>query len=85
MSIPNSAVRAGNTPTIPKQADNVMMEITGARTRVLFREGARPVSILPPWLAEWGEPAGGRFLSANPLSECLHHLQASASMGAFSR
>ncbi|TDR31216.1 carbon-nitrogen hydrolase [Aquamicrobium defluvii] len=51
--------------------DNVMVEISGKESRILYRERMPvPVSMWQPWLAFVGEPAGARaHFFANPAVE----------------
>jgi hypothetical protein len=50
--------------------DNVMVEITGGGSRILYRERMPvPVSMWQPWLGWWGEGGGARaHFFANPVA-----------------
>lgn len=61
-------VNAGAVIVDPAGYDNVMMEISGDGSRILYRERMPvPVSMWQPWLVWFGEPAGARaHFFANP-------------------
>lgn len=63
-------VNAGAIVVAPDGYDNVMMEITGDQSRILYRERMPvPVSMWQPWLHWWGEGGGARaHFFANPVA-----------------
>lgn len=62
-------VNAGAIVVTPKGYDNVMLELTGASSRILYRERMPvPVSMWQPWLAWRGESGGASAdFFANPV------------------
>lgn len=63
-------VNAGAIIVAPDGYDNVMVEMTGDQSRILYRERMPvPVSMWQPWLHWWGDGGGARAdFFANPVA-----------------